>query len=842
MPVKRKRETIAPKYQTSPVTNWNPGRSFMEAGNAAIRMSAEVSANFARAMAIESEDEAVRLAKLATFSMDENGVPQMPEETWGYMGDIARRTYDKHMEDKMLRHVQTAWQSQVAEAYNDPVNMINRDAFNAELQKRADTFRSTLPEAFHGAFQHLYNSASVEYNARIGHADAVQQRQDERDQMIAAGPRMVQTAIDMSRGGDMAAGDASLANYINEIRSTDTQNMSIEQQNRLIDQVTTGWSKHKLYTHLGWGEDVSSGELRAVAAELSKGENMDPALRTAFQVPGTDEYRGELGPKAQQLANMLIAEATAREKGIANGVKTAHSMGDMAAGVKGHSWTQDDKAAVDADIGMIFGKTDGSGMSQQDWFALSAQIDENGNLSPAAERTLRRAKQLSNGGKMAPSVVRALSAAWSARDQANGTEYIKAMIPIYEYFVRGSDERQAVNNTILDNLRPEQIEYYDMLMVLVDGGDNINNAVVKVNKLVDPESGMATTQRHAKLAEAIDNESMFKGAPAIDETNYKAEMEAYVRRTYETNDDRPLYDGEMKRAQQLFSSVLLETNDAEQAMSIVQEQIGREYVPGTVETQSSDPGWFWSADGQPIPMRREHAVNVQYPQPRAHTIWQMVSGRPAAGGFEDERGKVPRKDITNLGGLVFESVVDIAQIPIEIFTGDIMEFQSAIDGVDYGRQDMMTAYFDQEIRKLVRESPQDFVVDPVVNRLMKHETVLTPGEDFRAIYDRPESERRGHAVYMAQVKTPDGQWQFLRQGDGRTAYIDPSKVHKAEKKADEIYSVERALRKEQGLPEWTSAEIAARPAEYLLSHAIAAERAGYPEAARQLRQLAGNPK
>lgn len=309
MPVIRKRETIRPRLSLSPVqAASNPMVDSI--GNAS-RVLAEQAEAWGRIMAQESHDEGTALAKGVVFSLDENGIPQLPEDLEGRIGRIAERAYDGTVKERMAYQMQTAIRQMVRDAEN--ANLNDYDAFLADATARLDGAAQNLPPELRGMFQQVSTSVVVDAGLAIGRRNAQTAEVASQNTVIAMAEntaKQVEQLIISGANGSMEAAEAVEADMIRQIEETPDYILPLSAKRELKQRLWAASSWGRMYNGLNLAE-LSSGELMDLRRRMENPQADDPIMEY-WTLDGLVQF--DLMEAAASKVTSLITHRNAQER------------------------------------------------------------------------------------------------------------------------------------------------------------------------------------------------------------------------------------------------------------------------------------------------------------------------------------------------------------------------------------------------------------------------------------------------------------------------------------------------------------------------------------------------
>jgi len=310
MPVLRKRETVQAQSGQSGVIRPRGNQAAMQLGWQASDMMAQEAAKFGRLMGQETEEKAVGLARNAVFSMDENGVPQMPDNPTGDWGRIGRRAYKDNVERRYADRLAVSVKAQVEAAKTE--NPYDLDAFMANVNDRLDGMQGSVPENFGGLFNDIVADMKTTAGAAIGRAqgqlhDANQTgvQQGFNDSVISQIGQLIQAGDEDS----LLAAEAVISDQFRHIANQPDHILSPAQKIAMTQELVVSSGAQRMIA----GEDVrgmTPGQLATLIADVN---TMNPDLMEYFTMPdGTMATEGMMRQVAGRL-NTFYAQANAAE-------------------------------------------------------------------------------------------------------------------------------------------------------------------------------------------------------------------------------------------------------------------------------------------------------------------------------------------------------------------------------------------------------------------------------------------------------------------------------------------------------------------------------------------------
>lgn len=325
MPVKRKREEVRSTAGSGGVV-----ASPRSAMSNVMRRNAQEAAQRAHAygqlMATEAEDEAMALAKAATFSTGPNGMPQLPPNPTKRMGDIAQRTYDRALQDRFVHQMTTAVRAQVSDA--ETANMYDHDAFVQDAQSRIDQMAADVPEGYQGAFQQVSTSALASGAATIGRRQAQQDARNTASRI----PVQVQDHISTIKEAIWAGQDdraRMLSEQLDWLDRIPSHIMTDGEKADARDSILYSAAETRMVRDLDL-DNRNPGELTDLATRLSKGD--DKELMKYFTSPdGTVHH--DWAVKAAGKVNQFLAKANRTARAEAERMEEGQRVDRITAGV-----------------------------------------------------------------------------------------------------------------------------------------------------------------------------------------------------------------------------------------------------------------------------------------------------------------------------------------------------------------------------------------------------------------------------------------------------------------------------------------------------------------------------
>ncbi|MBE3637360.1 hypothetical protein [Mangrovicoccus algicola] len=333
---------------------------------------AQRAAQYGQAMAAASQEEGQALARAATFSTSESGMPQMPDASAQRMSAIARQTYDGAMQERMGHAMATSIRGRISAIEN--LHPYDLDAFQEEAASAIADMRGDIPEGFEGFFEDTIAGAMVSTGASIG------QRQGQLEIRNAASraPVMVDDQIRSVRDAVMAGDDARAAamaantQWIDELSPaimTDGDKAELKQRIR----VAAGMAR--MTRDLGV-EELSPGALMDLQARLLSGG--DEELNEYFTLDDGTVDRDAMRT-ASGVVTQFIGNANRRQAAVEAAAQKAYDLSILRRG--GATSNPKNRGLLDEDLAnaLELRTEDGlrRGIDMADWLTMEGEDRKN---------------------------------------------------------------------------------------------------------------------------------------------------------------------------------------------------------------------------------------------------------------------------------------------------------------------------------------------------------------------------------------------------------------------------------------------------------------------------------
>lgn len=434
-------------------------------------------ADLASTMGQTSQEEAIALAKSATFSTGPDGMPQLPPEPAERMGLLASRAYDRTIEQNFLTQMQTAVRAQIEDAKN--THPYDLDAFQAEVGTRVDAMADDVPEGYEAAWQNIFSSELVRAGASIGYAQSKLQENIAKSTYGEGLTMRTQSITEAILLSDDELANAMIEDAVNYILNSPehiTMGRSKTDINNII--LAAGTARLKRDERL---DERGSADIQAMLDQANMGGDILDYYNDPFATNQKGEHIPVDGARGAAVAilNQFLGSAYARDQAVANTAKTNALLTDLQQGRAAD--TPENRNGFDAILGASFGLRDAEGSPASmnaDYILAISQgvVDQDPEATEMFNTLTQRIKDAGIYPESVVEVARQLNRRMSAED-------FIAAYPLYTALKERTNS-DAANVDMSAELGPEALVVMQMVDAMHMGGrlgtESVEQAVVEV--------------------------------------------------------------------------------------------------------------------------------------------------------------------------------------------------------------------------------------------------------------------------------------------------------------------------------------------------------------------------